>query len=438
MPYSRTHLATTFPGFGARVNIAPRNRPPRVKSAYSESLAPDQFLPLGPGLPDIQVRWSPSTAPNASTAYADITPFVRSAHIQRGRNDELGRFDRGICDLLLDNRVRNFDPDYAGGLFYPNVKPLRRVQVRVRWNGVIYDRFTGYTGFELPQRYAGPDAVVPVSCFDGFGALALAQMPLATSRPAELSGARVNAFLDVCGWPAGERTIQAGVADLAAFALGTDMTCLGHLLDVQDAENGAMFIDRSGWFVFQDRHHRNVNESASRQTFATVGDSGLHYQDVDVRHGGFLWNGAQVTPASGNVQEWRDTAAQTDYYPRVFNRTLPSSSEPDALSLAQAIVSRNKTPQRRCYSMRVIGAENSVVNWPAFLGLEISHHVTVRVTPPAQTGTDVFEQDIEGVEETIQPGSYDMSFPMSPHNSTAYWKLGHAGSQLGTNTLLNY
>jgi hypothetical protein len=398
------------------------------------------FVSMGPNLPELEVAWSPTTAATATPSYQDITPWVRSLEIRRGRNDELARFETAEASGVLDNRARTFDHEYDFGPFYPWEFVMRKIRVRARWDGTIYDRFVGYTGDEFPQQYpaGGRDAIVPFTAYDGFGVLALARPSLAFSRPAELSGARIAAVLDEIGWPAGDRSIATGVAGVSAFAAGTDTNALQHLLDVNDAEGGALFFDRSGILVFQDRHHRNVNERTSRYTFSTVesGNPGLHFQDIDVRYGGRVWNAAQITPNSGNVQEWLDTSSKPNMFPRVFTKSLPMSSDTDALALAQYIVQMNKTPTNRCYSMNLAGAADAVTLWPALLSLEVSHHVTVKVTPPARTGTYTFEQSIEGSDETILPGDWRLVFRMSPADLNSYWTLGT--STLGVDTILGY
>lgn len=400
-------------------------------------------------LPDLELMWSPTTAPNVDPVYVDMTDsngalLARNITIRSGRVDEFAQFETATMSMVLDNRNRHFDPNYTGGKFYPNVKPMRRVRLRARWpkgpTGTTYNRFVGFIGDEFPQLYpnAGNDATVPVTAYDGFGVLALAKLPTTFSRPAELSGARITAVLDQIGWPSADRSVAAGVAQLAAFTVTADTTALKHLQDVQDAEGGALFIERGGSLVFQDRHWRNLSERTSRATFATTanGESGLHYGDVDVRYGGRIWNGAQITPSSGTVQESNDTASQADYYPRVITKSLPMSSNADALALAQYIVQFNKSPSLRCYSMSLSGASDPVRLWPAILNLQISHHVTVRATPPAETGTYSFEQSIEGREETITPSSWTMKFQMSPADLATYWTLGT--STLGVDTVLAY
>jgi hypothetical protein len=407
------------------------------------------FVTMPGNLPDIELMWSPTTAPNATPVYADMLNrdgylLARDIKITRGRSDEFSRFETATLTMTLDNRNRDFDPNYTGGRFYPNVKPMRRIRLRARWpkgpTGTVYTRFIGFMGDEFPQRYpaGGNDAVVPVTAYDGFGVLAMAKLPTTFTRPAETSGARVAAVLNQVGWPVADRSIMAGVASLVAYTATAGTSALAHLQDVQDAEGGSLFIDSSGNLVFQDRHYRNLSERTSRQTFATVspGENGLHYEDLDIRWGGRMWNGAQITPSSGTVQEWNDSTSQTDYYPRVFPRSLPMSSDADALALAQYIVQFNKAPALRCYSMTLSGASDPVRLWPALLALEISNHVTVRATPPARTGTYSFEQSVEGWQETITPSSWKLTFPMSPADLNSYWTLGT--STLGVDTVLAY
>ena len=55
----------------------------------------------------------------ASITYTDVSTYVRSVQIKRGRSSELDDFTTGSCQVLLDNRTRIFDPEQIPYVYLP-------------------------------------------------------------------------------------------------------------------------------------------------------------------------------------------------------------------------------------------------------------------------------------------------------------------------------
>ena len=47
---------------------------------------------------------------DSSQSFTDISQYVRSINISRGRSNELGQFTAGSCELLLSNSDNRFNP----------------------------------------------------------------------------------------------------------------------------------------------------------------------------------------------------------------------------------------------------------------------------------------------------------------------------------------
>jgi len=117
---------------------------------------------------------APTAAPTWTTIPATL---LRKFETSYGRNFELDRFDTGTAVLTCDNSDRRFDPTYSSGPYYGNLKPLRRVRVRMSYAGsqlraVIY----GYIErINLGQQ--GPNyGEAELHLVDGFEVLANAVM----------------------------------------------------------------------------------------------------------------------------------------------------------------------------------------------------------------------------------------------------------------------
>lgn len=393
---------------------------------------------LGPGLPDISLELSVAAAP-ATPVWQDNTIYLRSyERTGYGRAEIYGQMQHAEVTLVLDNRTRRFDPTFSPGPYFGSLKPLRRFRVQMRYSGIVYPRCVVYTpGWSQAYPGQGTDATVTLQCFDAFGVANLARFPAGWTRPLEAADVRLGACLDLLGIPAGERSLEAGVAQVAAVAAGDldNLKILQHILDVNEAEGGQLFVNGSGVWTFQNRYHRNANERTVQGTFGdTTGK--LPYRDADiVDDEAELWNAAQVTPASGTIQEHRDATSIGEFYERDWSRSLPMADEYDALARGQYVVARQKDPRLRCTKFDVLGAASPTLLWPVLLGLEISEQVVVERFSAAASKISMSSY-VEGLSEgPVKPGSYPMSFQLSPADNTNYWVLGT--SALGTTTIVS-
>lgn len=94
---------------------------------------------------------------------------LRSARISRGRGSELDTFREGTCTMVLDNRDRALEPEYAASPYYPNVVPNVRVKIEATVSGTTTVVFDGYIDAIVPGYVFGAnggDAVVTVHCTD--------------------------------------------------------------------------------------------------------------------------------------------------------------------------------------------------------------------------------------------------------------------------------
>ena len=70
-----------------------------------------------------------STWDAASPTWVDVSDYVRSIEISRGRAEDLNPFDNGTARVELDNRDGRFNPSNTAGPYYPNVKPRKQIQI---------------------------------------------------------------------------------------------------------------------------------------------------------------------------------------------------------------------------------------------------------------------------------------------------------------------
>lgn len=119
-----------------------------------------------------------ATAPaDPAPTWVNVVADFRKGSTNRGRQRELDRYQAGTMDIVLNNRGRTYDPEYAAGTYAPNVKPMRRVRLRATWNSITYAIYDGYTD-KWDQHYDPPrEATATLRATDGFKVLAKAGLP---------------------------------------------------------------------------------------------------------------------------------------------------------------------------------------------------------------------------------------------------------------------
>src|SRR5437762_6787669 len=126
-------------------------------------------MALGP-VPTISVQIGFSanaTDALASVAWTDVTTYCTGFATRMGRQHELGQMEASTCDLVLDNKDGRFDPNNAGGAYYPNIRPNVRLRIQATWNAITYPIFLGNIEAWKPVWPQLNDAYVDVHAVDG-------------------------------------------------------------------------------------------------------------------------------------------------------------------------------------------------------------------------------------------------------------------------------
>ena len=113
----------------------------------------------------------------ASPTWTDITSYVYSADVSRGRADDYSQFI-GTAQVVLNNNSRLFDPFYTSGTYYGKLLPRRQIKIEGVSNSVTYAVFRGFVdGFPAAWDQAGKFATTTLSCFDGLSFLSAELLP---------------------------------------------------------------------------------------------------------------------------------------------------------------------------------------------------------------------------------------------------------------------
>jgi len=194
--------------------------------------------------------------------FNDISADVLSVNVTRGKDPQQDTFNAASCSIQLNNEQRQYDPDYGPSPYQGLIAPTGEVRV-YKENQII---FTGYiTDWNFSYSPSG-ESIAEIVASDAFWNLN--NQTLAAFTPTtQLSSARIlNVLLkpEVGGtaiWPSSSRLISTGVATMGSYAVSDGTNALSYLQEVEKAEPGRLFIDKSGRIVFRSRNNDVNNPS---------------------------------------------------------------------------------------------------------------------------------------------------------------------------------
>jgi hypothetical protein len=309
----------------------------------------------------------------------DVTNYVASASISRGKSRELDRFTAGNASVTLHNDDRTFDPFYADSPFFSQILP--RKQVVIETNGIR--QFTGYIDdWDLTYELGGK-SFASISCIDGFLQLSATQLSEFTNT-AQLSGERIIEIINrpEVAWPAGERDIDAGQETLQADTVTENTNVLQYLQLIESTEPGALFMSKSGALTFRDRI--TIPPLVDTLIFADDGRAeSVGYSDIEVVYGSEnLYNRVIVTREGGLPQAVDNPASQAIYGVQTLSLDgLLLTTDADSLLLANYLLGRYDQPELRFSSLRVNLHDKNTSDQAELLAVEIQDVLKIIFTP---------------------------------------------------------
>lgn len=149
---------------------------------------------------EIAFEYNPlSTAPT----WTDVSAYLRSGSVTRGRSNETETFSAGTCRLVLDNRDRRFDPTNTSSPYAGYLSPRNQIRVRATYNATTYPLFRGFVvGWPQNRDEADRDDTVEVNAVDGLAYLS------GQSLGADLYSSYLNAFSPIAIWPLGDEGVE--------------------------------------------------------------------------------------------------------------------------------------------------------------------------------------------------------------------------------------
>jgi hypothetical protein len=336
-------------------------------------------------------------------ANVDITENVLRASVRRGRNRILSNFEAGTAIVEVRDENGDWNPANTNSPYYPNLIPLRKIQIYGDYSGVRYILFTGYiTSYDIQFRMGVEDVdKVVLQCVDAFRLFQNATIDqVSAAQAGDLSGTRVNDLLDLTSWPSSLRDIDAGDSTLQDDPGGT-RTLLAAIQTVEQSEFGAFFMDAEGRATFYDRD--TVSKYADSPITAFTDDgTALPYSQIDIAFDDTLVvNDVTVTRLNGTAQNAFNQDSIDKYYIHSASRSgILVQTDAEALEQAEMILDARKETQVRVDSMTLNLMEDVPPLVIAGLNLEIFNLVNVTKTMSGQTSI-TRELFVQGLQHDI-------------------------------------
>jgi hypothetical protein len=350
---------------------------------------------------------------DSSAVIVDVSDRVNSIQTNRGRNPVADEFQTGTMSLRIVDQNGDFNPQNPASPYYNLLTPMKKVQITATYSGVTYPIFSGFiTSYVNSQpKDATEVAYTTIQAVDAYRLAQNAQISTVTGAAAgNLSGTRINQILDQISWPATMRDVDAGLTTLQADP-GTTRTSLAALQTVANSEYGAIYVNASGSFVFQDRTVTVSSIGGTPTLFADDG-TGIKYANAVWKLDDTLvFNSATITRVGGTAQVATNSASITKYFIHsYFLNNLLMETDTVALDYARAYVASRAETSIRCDAVELdLYSPDYNTGIIAALNLDFFDPITVITTQPGGSTLDKTLQ-IFGVGMNITPNSWKTVF----------------------------
>ena len=350
---------------------------------------------------------------DAVAVIVDVSNQVNYVKTQRGRNPLSDQFQTGQLTLRIIDQNGDFNPLNENGPYAGLLTPMKKVQITATYSGTTYPVFSGFiTSYVNTQPSDATElAFTTITAVDAFRLGNLAQISTVTGATAgDLSGTRINQILDEIDWPATMRDVDAGLTTMQADP-GTARTSLQAMQTVTDSEYGALYIDPTGSFTFQDRALTVSSIGATPTVFADDG-SGIKYANATwILNDSLVFNSATVSRTGGSPQTATNAASISKYFLHSYNlQDLLMQTDAVALDYARAYVASRAETSIRCDAIELdLYTDNYNTGIIAALDLDFFDPITIITTQP---GGSLLENTLQifGVANTITPNSFKVVF----------------------------
>ena len=208
---------------------------------------------------------------DGAQAYAHMmaTAHLRKCTVNRGRRAPLGPVAPGSCQLVLQNRDRQYSPENASSPFVNNLKPRRAVTIVAKSTTKHEPLFVGRVDDIKIEVKADDVSEATIECLDDLAFAFRESGPVYTRMTGATEGnvenvktaQAVDRLLTDLDWPTGDREYSGGTAALTGMSLldtywASGQDALAAFNDLVNEEIGLGLITKAGNVRFEGREFR--------------------------------------------------------------------------------------------------------------------------------------------------------------------------------------
>jgi hypothetical protein len=352
----------------------------------------------------------------------DVSTKIMKASIRRAYNRLSDSFQGGRAAIVIADQDGDFNPSNTSSPYYPNVLPMRKIQLSSTYNGNTY-----YLGSFYIQawKYSAPKdgeiGYVSLDCIDGFQLLNLTSVGTIADSGEQLSGTRINKILDAAAFPTQMRNIDAGDSLMQADPATANRSGLSTCQLIEQSELGAFYFDQFGFARFVSRNNSVKAQGAVATKFADDG-TGITYDQVtyDFSDTGLI-NSAVITRNGGSPQSDSDSASIDSYFQHNRTRSgLMMTTDAEALAMAQSIVATRADTAIRVESV-TINTGDPTDPTRVVAGLELDYFDPITVQQTQAGGSSISNTlVIQGVSYDISPNKWTTTFIVADPYATGF------------------
>jgi len=360
-------------------------------------LLDDPTTPLGTGI-----------LADAPGDVVDVSDIALQVSIRRGRNRILNKFEAGTATVILADDNGDWSAENTSSPYYGKLLPLRKIRIYADYDdGGGVDRYYLYSGYITAYNSTYGVGIedtskITLQCVDGFRLLNSILIDTVAGTGVQLSGARVEALLDVVDFPTSQRVIDSGNSTLQADPGTSNRNLLDAIQLVESSEFGGFFLDAEGNATFLSRDTVSKKADETPTVFADDG-SAITYNQIEFANDDtLLVNDVTVTRLNGTSQNTFDQTSIDTFFLHSGKRDgILVQTDAEALDQAQTLLVARKDTTDRIDSMTInlddAAATSKIV---AGLNLEIFDLVNVTKTVPGGS-TITKELFVQGLQHDI-------------------------------------
>jgi len=345
-----------------------------------------------------------------TSGYHDISSYVRSFSLSRGRSRQLDKFEAGQLNIVFNNNTRAFDPLYTSSPFYGAIVP--RANIKVTVGGFI--AFSGaVTDWNLAYDVSGQSNATLVAA-DLFSVVSQQIFTISSTIPGTLGdqfGYSGVSEPDLgINWSTSVGTVS-GIASSATSHTITGLNVLEFWQTLERSERGYLFVGRDGLINFYGRNQEN-------NTGIVLADdgTGIGYVDLNVIYGTeLLYNKAIMSRvdssnnAAGTVTAKNPTSASSYGYSLYEDNGLIYDTDTELTDAVTTFVVEYGDPEYRFESASIALHGLSNANQNSLLALDLTDNIQIKFTPNGIGSALSKFVKVIGIELSGEPGSCVMT-----------------------------